>query len=292
MRKFLTWAFALLIIAVLSHFFYLRSKAPKESYPEDTWLSSVKNKTALVIVAHDDDAISCAGTITQLSKAGWTVKELCFYNQVSDPKKIERNVQRQKDIQKVKEIEGLSSFEFFTLPFRNLEKVSTPEYMPVTADEFDTQYNKDTLLFYIRRMIDDNKPSVIFTLDNQLGGYGHPDHKLVSQLVYDECLQRSKDSSYSVEYIYQGVFTPSMNENIVSSLPVYQAVIKMYKQKNPLPDVQITISDAGAEKKKVLQTYSTEQNSLKKFWPYYNYYPASIYFRLFDREFFRTIKLK
>jgi LmbE family N-acetylglucosaminyl deacetylase len=291
MRKFIVWTFVLLIIAILSHFFYLRTKAPKESYPDDTWLRTAKNKIALIIVAHDDDAISCAGTITQLCKEGWNIKELCFYNEVDDPKKLERIEQRKMDIQKVKEIEGLSSFEFVTIPFRNLKLLSTLEYMPVTKDEFDKQYNQDTMLFYIREMINDHKPSVIFTLDNQLGGYGHPDHKLVSQLVYDECLQRSKDSSFSVKYIYQGVFTPSMNENIVKGLPVYQAAIKTYGQTNPLPDVQVNIKSVGEEKKKILKSYSTEQNSLKKFWPYYTYYPAFVYFRLFDREFFRIIKL-
>lgn len=291
MRKFITWAFVLLFIAILSHFFYLRTKAPKESYPDDTWLSRVENKKALIIVAHDDDAISCAGTITQLCKKGWNIKELCFYNKVNDQKKLARNAQRQIDIQKVKKIEGLSSFEFVTLPFRNLELLSTLEYMPITKDEFDKQYNKNSLLFYIRRLIDDHKPSVIFTLDNQLGGYGHPDHKLVSQLVYDECMRRAKDSSFSVKFIYQGVFTPSMNENIVNGLPVYQAALKTYGQTNPLPDVQVNITSVGAEKKNILKAYTTEQNSLKKFWPYYQFYPASIYFRLFNREFFKTIKL-
>jgi len=293
MRKFLTWTIVLVVIAVIAHFFYLKSKAPTESYPDDTWLNSAKNKTALIIVAHDDDAISCAGTIIQLCKAGWTIKELCFYNTVSDPKANERIRKRQLDIQQVKETEGLSSFEYANIPYiRNLQLASSPAYMPLSKEEFDRQYNKDTLNFFIRKFINDNSPSVIFTLDNNIGGYGHPEHKLVSQLVLDECMQRAKDSAFPVQYIYQAVFTPSMEKNILGSLPVYQAALKTYQLKSPLPDVQVKITEAGAEKKKVMQAYSTEQNSIRQFWPYYQYYPASIYFRLFNREFYKTIQVK
>ncbi len=41
-----------------------------------------------------------------------------------------------------------------------------------------------------------------------------------------------------------------------------------------------------------MKAYSTEQNSIRKIWPSYQYYPAAIYFRLFDREFFRRIAFK
>jgi LmbE family N-acetylglucosaminyl deacetylase len=292
MRKFLSWAIILIIIAITVHFFYLRSKAPKESYPDDTWLKTAKNKTALIIVAHDDDAISCSGTIIKLCKAGWIVKELCFYNTVTDAKENERIRKRQQDTKKVKQTEGLASFEYVTLPYRDWQFSSSPGYMPASQAQFDRQYNKDTLLFYIRNFITSNNPSVIFTLDNNIGGYGHPDHKLIGQLVVDECMKRVKENYTSVEYIYQPVFTPSMVTKILSHLPVYKAALKTYGVGCPLPDVQVNISSVGSEKKKVMQAYSTEQNSIKQFWPSYQFYPAAIYFRLFDREFFKIIPVK
>lgn len=50
-----------------------------ETFAEDEFLGSVRNKTALVVVAHDDDAIGCAGTISNLTKEGWKVHFLTFY---------------------------------------------------------------------------------------------------------------------------------------------------------------------------------------------------------------------
>ncbi len=66
----------------------------------------------------------------------------------------------------------------------------------------------------------------IFTLDNNIGGYGHSDHLLVSQLVLDECTRRKNDSGFAVNYIYQAVFTPSMAENILTKLPPYNSCIE------------------------------------------------------------------
>src|SRR5260221_116345 len=189
---------AILIIGI--HYLYLGRKAPTETYPDDIYLDSVNQKSALVIMAHDDDAISAAGTITRLCQAGWNIKELCFYNTVTGDKENERILQRQQDIMKVKEIEGLSDFTFVNLPFRNITNLQAPEYMPLSKEEFDRQYNKDTLLFYIHRFIESNKPSIIFTLDSNIGGYGNPDHIMVSRLVLQECLQRKNDSDFSVKY--------------------------------------------------------------------------------------------
>jgi LmbE family N-acetylglucosaminyl deacetylase len=292
MKRIIVWIAIGAILFIGAHYFYLSRKAPAEIYPDDVYLSSVTQKKAVIIVAHDDDAISASGTISALCQQGWNIKELCFYNKVADPKENDRILQRQDDTRKVKEIEGLSEFTYVDLPFRNITDAKGPQYMPLSEEEFSKQYNKDTLLFYIRKFLDDNQPAVVFALDNQIGGYGHPDHIMVSRLVLEECVRRAKDSLSSVEYVYQPVFTPSMAQRILGDLPVYKAALAGYGMGMPLPDVQVNIESVAAKKKAIMEAYTTEQNSVRRFWPFYNYYPAKVYFSLFNREFFRTIKLK
>lgn len=291
MKKILLFILLAAVFLITIHYFNLKSKAATETYPDDAFFDQQSNKTALIIVAHDDDAISSAGTIIKLCKAGWTVKELCFYHQTTDEKLNARNLQRQKDIEQVKQIEGLTEFKTVTLPYRNISD-NALSYMPMDKKEFSKYYNKDTLLHYIRSFINDNKPSVIFTLDNNIGGYGHPDHVFISQTVLDECVSHAQDSSFTVKEIYQAVFTPSMNEKITKQLPAYINALKVYLADQPLPDVQVNIQDYGSEKKAAMKAYSTEQNSLRKIWPSYQYYPANIYFSLFNREFFHVIDVK
>jgi hypothetical protein len=59
----------------------------------------------------------------------------------------------------------------------------------------------------------------------------------------------------------------------------------------PLPDVEINFYDYVRKKKECMPAYTTEQNSIKKIWPYYNWYPYWIYFRIFNRDFYRVVEV-
>ena len=160
----------------------------------------------------------------------------------------------------------------------------------MSYEKFSENYKLDSLSQYIGAYIERYKPVVIFTLDSVMGGYGHPDHVVVSQRVMDYCRIHKNDSGFSVKKIYQAVFTPSLSEKIMKNMPVYHEAKEVYHAKGmPEPNVQICISGFTKQKKRVLKAYTTEQNSLRKIWPYYNWYPHWIYFRIFDRDFYSVI---
>ena len=52
---------------------YLKKFAATESYPADSFLDTLTNKRALIIVAHDDDDCAMAGTLVKLKSQGWTI---------------------------------------------------------------------------------------------------------------------------------------------------------------------------------------------------------------------------
>jgi murein endopeptidase len=76
----------------------------------------------------------------------------------------------------------------------------------------------------------------------------------------------------------------------MSDMEVYNEAKKIYNMPGaPVPDVEINFYAEAEKKKECLQAYTTEQNSIRKIWPYYNWYPYWIYFRIFDRDFFRVV---
>src|SRR6188474_3893197 len=79
LRRFLLITLIVFIIAVAGHLYYITTLAPTEKYPIDNYLLSEADKKALIIVAHDDDMASSAGTIALLCKNGWLIREMCFY---------------------------------------------------------------------------------------------------------------------------------------------------------------------------------------------------------------------
>jgi LmbE family N-acetylglucosaminyl deacetylase len=291
--KGLIFTILILLLAIGGHLYYLTTLAAKETYPNDTYLTTEKNKKALIIVAHDDDMIGSSGTITALCKNGWEIREMCFYQQggIYAAKDSIKNPIRKRDLQQVASIQGLSATDPIDFNFRyNMN--SEESYLPMPYDKFAESFKTDSLTGIIAGYIEKYRPSVIFTLDDIIGGYGHPDHVLVSRIILDYCKTHKNDPGFSVKRIYQPVFPPTMAERILGKMPVYATAKKTYQCNGmPLPDVQVNISDHAALKKECLLAYSTEQNSIKKMWPYYSWYPSWIYFKIFDRDFFRVIEI-
>ena len=147
-----------------------------EKFSEDTFLDKATDKTALIVVAHDDDAIGCAGTVTELTKKGWKVYLLTFYGHW----KAEDNPIRKKEVAKV-----------------------------ITIEKY--------------------KPTVVFSLDNITGAYGHPEHVCVSQCVIDVCSEMKNSAGFSVKKIYQSIYTKTLNETFFADNSTYIAAKKSAK---------------------------------------------------------------
>jgi hypothetical protein len=133
-----------------------------------------------------------------------------------------------------------------------------------------------------------------------MGGYGHPEHIFISQLVVD--LFKSK--AIIVNRIYQSVFTDHMEKEIVevwlgnkmknSGYPNPTALAKQLyglPQGMPEPTTQINIKSSGDKKMEYLVAYKEDvRKNLRKFIPYFEDFDAATYFSIFDREFFRVIE--
>jgi LmbE family N-acetylglucosaminyl deacetylase len=280
-----------IVIAIGGHIYYLTTLAAKEKYPEDNYLLNAANKKALIIVAHDDDMAGSSGTITMLCKQGWTIREMCFYQQggLYLKKDSAKNPIRKQALQEVAAIQGLQGVDPVDFNFRN-DMETEKSYMPMPYEQFSKNYKTDSLLMLIGNYIEKYKPTIIFTLDDVMGGYGHPDHTMMSQLVTRYCRQHKNDPGFTVKKIYQPVFPPSLAKRIMGKMEVYNEAKKVYHTEGmPLPDVQVNFYNYAEQKKQCLQAYTTEQNSIKKIWPYYNWYPYWIYFRIFNRDFFRVV---
>ena len=266
----------------------LKRFAATENYPEDTYLDTVTNKKALIIVAHDDDDCMMSGTIAKLTANGWTIKQLSF--QVHKIPEEDRNPAYIicEGYERILE-DGLYRPGVDTIKY---------SYMPITYEEIKKQFLHEKVASALITRINEFNPSVLFTLDNIKGGYGHPDHIFISQLVLD----LFKVGKINAQRIYQVVLTKHMEVEIDKWM-----IPKMekwgYPQASPAadelygidgmpePDVQINITEQAETKMTYLRTYPENvRKNFRKFIPYYEEFDAEPYFSLFDREFFRIIE--
>lgn len=274
------------LVFIAAHIIYVYGFSPRESYPDDTYLSATEHRKALAIVAHDDDLSFFAGTFATLREAGWEVDYVSFYRGIKD----NYEMLRKGELKKVGEIQrftNLHMVDFELLVNPAVEK----SYMPVPYEEFEQHFKMDSLRIIIREIILESQPSVIFSLDDVIGGYGHPEHIIVGQSITRVSRELKEEGVWTVQRIYQGVYPPSHELAVNSDLEVYREALKVYQVKGmPDPDVQLHIKKHHKEKMAVLKAYASQHNSIKKFAVYYHYYPSWLYFRIFNREFFRVVE--
>jgi LmbE family N-acetylglucosaminyl deacetylase len=166
-------------------------------------------------------------------------------------------------------------------------------------EKFEETFNQKVVEDELIKRVNNFKPSVIFTLDNEIGGYGHPEHVFISQLVLD----LAQSQKISIDYIYQSVYTPHMTTSIMERHSKrmlewgfagdgWENAKETYKVAGmPLPTTQINISTEADSKMDYLKSYNErEQKTIGFYIPAFFEYSAEEYFNIFDREFFHVIK--
>ncbi|MEQ8471099.1 MAG: PIG-L family deacetylase [Marinoscillum sp.] len=267
----------------------LESFMATENYPKDTYLDTVANKKALIVVAHDDDDCMIAGTVAQLTANGWQIKQLSLVRH------IDANTGQNPASIICLGNELILEDGIYR---HDLDTMKSP-YLPIPYDEIDRQFLREKVANALVQKINAFQPSVIFTLDNQKGGYGHPEHIFISQLVVDLFSTNEIDA----ERIYQSVYTDHMEHTIVDTWLKEKMVRWGYPHASdlanelygidgmPEPTVEVNIFSAAQTKMDYLRGYPEKaRKNLRKFIPYYEQFDAEIYFGVFDREFFRVIE--
>jgi hypothetical protein len=151
----------------------------------------------------------------------------------------------------------------------------------------------------IVKEINEYDPTVIFSLDNIIGGYGHPEHLLVSQMLVDSFAA----GKIHPQRIYQSVYPNSMEKKILQERLTallkkwgfpssYMIARELYKVDGmPEPDVEINIEQFSKQKMSFLRTFEErERKTIAFFVPYFEDFDHKEYFSVFNREFFRIIK--
>jgi LmbE family N-acetylglucosaminyl deacetylase len=268
----------------------VRRYAPIENFPNDTLLQTIKNKKAMIVIAHDDDMCALAGTASLLNRNGWEIAVVSFSK---TPERDKAQIKACKSI-----LDTVIFADLTPKQIRNDKEEERRGYYAFSKDSFDIVFNKVIIEKEYAKHINNFDPAIIFTLDNELGGYGHPEHVLISQMAID----LAKENRISPLYIYQSVYTNHMENSIMErhskrmqswGFPgdEWDNAKEIYGVDGmPEPTVQINIREEAEAKMDYLKSYNKrERKTIGFFVPAFEEYSAEEYFEIFDREFYRVI---
>jgi LmbE family N-acetylglucosaminyl deacetylase len=257
---------------------YIKYKETQD-YRIPLFEDTIKNKIALFIFPHPDDEIVCAGTIATLKKNGWRLNLLTLTQGQPDEKIIRKN----EWTKAVNEL-AFDNYEISDLPNNSWDNVM--------RNNISFWYdNEDSLEIIVYNSIQKYRPTILFTYDTAIGGYGHPEHR-ISALAVNNVFQKHKlGPSFSVKSIFQITLPEKQELLMLNSVQSYKNAIKLTGNKTlPEPTVAFDISKHWGLKRKAASIYTSQIESMKKFFLLPEIKDSTNHYKTFDREYYFEIK--
>lgn len=149
---------------------------------------------------------------------------------------------------------------------------------------------QDSIENIIYSSIQKYKPSILFTYDTALGGYGHPEHR-ISAIAVNKVFQKyKKDSLFSVVSIFQFTLSKKLEQLVLGSKESYKNASKVTGNKKlPNPTIAFDISKEWNVKRNAAFLYTSQAEILKKFYLLPEPSDTTDHYESFDREYYYEI---
>lgn len=251
-------------------FLYARGQINDEAVPRvrDLFPTDAERR-ALVVWAHPDDEITCAGTLAAMAKTGAEIHLLYLTaGEAAKDTGYSRDdlahVRRQ-EAKAAGAVLGAASVEVLDFPDGGLSALDGATAKAAIAER-------------ISRI----KPSLVIGFDEHVGFYGHPDHVQAGRWLREVC-----EAEPTIRRLWQVTLPKAL---IALALKLVAAFRDNYPTDParvlPAPDVAVNISSQAAVKRRLLDVHASQARVIADVQPYYDRAPAWLYYRLFDREYF------
>ncbi|GAB3505558.1 PIG-L deacetylase family protein [Emticicia fontis] len=279
--KKLLFAIIVIVVALLGIIYYLRSQLQDDSIP---LADSFSGEKVMFIFPHPDDEITSAGTLKLFGKEGIETSLITFTHGeaggsnglVNETDSIKRKIAlgkiRFKELSAVGQLLGVDHQEILDYPDSGIKNLSP-----------------DSLKKVIREKIAHYQPTVLFTYDDVIGLYGHPDHRLISQYAKEIFLEEKGKNGFPVKKLYQVTLPKPMIETAKKISASFQ---KNFSNNAtlPTPTMAIKITEVGDFKKQAMLLHVSQRPTFNDMQPYFDKVPVWLYYRIFDKEYFAEVK--
>jgi LmbE family N-acetylglucosaminyl deacetylase len=177
-----------------------------------------------------------------------------------------------------------------------IEKVETAGFINNTWDDIMQDRiafwydNQDSIRSVIRGKINSFRPEILITYDSEIGGYGHPEHRISATLAEQLLMEYSGDSTFSPQTIFQITLSDGLEKFLVARSPGYDLQKRLTCSDGlPAPDVAVDIRKYWPAKNSAARCHRSQIDILKRFYIVYDEKDEAEHMEAFSREYYRVI---
>lgn len=268
----------LLVLAALASwgFLALNHTVNDEDVPvARTLLVKGAPKTVVAVWAHPDDEITSAGTLARLAKEEGARLVLVYMSRGEAAKNLGYTAE---ELARLRPPEARAAGKAL-----GAARVVVLDYPDGGLPGVDAALAEAS----IRRIIDEERPSVVVSFDERVGFYGHPDHAQVGRWVRAVVDKGLTEQNFPADRLYQATLPQSMIDIALKLVDAFRTRYPREPGKGlPAPDLAIDIPSQAASKRAVLDAHTTQVKIIADVQPGYDKLPGWLYYRLFDREYY------
>lgn len=229
----------------------------------------------LVIVPHADDETIAGGLIAMLKDKGAVIHllTLCGHDE-----------ERAKELACSAAALGIEVVE--TAGFIN------NTWDDIMEDRITFWYdNRDSIRNVISRKIDTFKPDKIITYDSEIGGYGHPEHRIPAEITEQIFNENSGNQGFTPQMIFQITLSDGLEKFLVSRSPGYELQKRITGSEGlPAPDVAVDIRKYQKTKNRAAMCHRSQIDILRRFYIVYDEEDEAEHSEALGMEYYRVIR--
>jgi LmbE family N-acetylglucosaminyl deacetylase len=230
---------------------------------------------ALIIVPHADDETIAGGLIALLNEKGAEIHLLTLCRH--DEKRIRELICSAGTL-------GIDSIE--------IGGFINNTWDDIMMDKITFWYdNQDSIRSVIQKKIDSFQPDILITYDSEIGGYGHPEHRISAQLTEQIFIENSGNQDFRPEKIYQITLSKELEKFLVAETPGYELSKKLTGSNGlPDPDVAVDIRPYWPAKNKAAKCHRSQKDILQRFYIIYPGRYQEQHINAFCKEYYRIVE--
>ena len=245
-----------------------------ESVPE-LEIEITDSTKVLVIVAHGDDETIAGGLIALLASKGASIHLLML---------CEHNDTRVKEISCSASKLGIEKVEIAGFINNTWEDIM--------QDKITFWYDhKDSIKNVIARKINLFKPEILITWDSEIGGYGHPEHRISAQITENLFFDNKNNPEFSPKKIFQMTYPEKLEKFLASKSSGYELSKKLTGSKGlPKPDVSVNIKEYWKVRNEAALCHQSQLTILKSSYMVYDKKNEAQHISAFSKEYYKIVE--